>query len=149
MSSCALDQTTTEECLHARQGVSTREIVKTKMVLIILYPVGAIKSLNRAVTQSVIFQNSYSGWKVENKGLRRDWRRGSPGMATAIAVVRDDKGQGYASDPRLEKGRLVMGWTRLSKSTVQPLRFQTAPVATGSIFTLSWNQSHSNCHVLA
>lgn len=71
-------------------------------------------------------------------------------MATAIAVVRDDKGQGYASDLRLEKGCLVMGWTRLSMSTVQPLlHLQTAPVVTGSVFTLSWNQSHSNCHVLA
>lgn len=61
------------------------------MVLVIFYPVGA-KSLNRAVTQSAVFQNSYSGWKVEDKGMRKRLGVRKPNYGDCIALVRHDKG---------------------------------------------------------
>lgn len=43
----------------------------------------------------------------------------------------------------LEEGRLDTRETQTNLSTIQPLRhFQTAPVAPGSILTLSWNPPH-------
>lgn len=72
---------------------------------------------------------------------------------SCIAQVRGDKGKSLGN----YKGNDAGPGERMSRHEIQPklsttellLHFQRAPMATGSTLTLSWNQSHSNYHLLA
>lgn len=47
---------------------STRDMVKNKIWFLSLYTLDA-KSINRGMTQSIVFQNSHSGVKVEDDDM--------------------------------------------------------------------------------